>query len=401
MAHYYKKYVEHTGISDNIFSQTTVTELHWLADIVATTTTTTAMPHETSSSSYHRYQIKGWRTLATTTAICGNNSESNIVPFEMRASSVLLACGMFDEPKRLGVPGESAHWIQHHPLVSHVQPSLPRSRELPNITTLPLKATSSYTTSMSSSFYYPDTSTGKNQQQQQLPYLVVGSGLSAADAIHRLRHQAQRVLHVFLSDRTYRSRKRSHASPPLAMGFTADTYPEYHATRRRMVRAQRTTATTTTTSSSIHDDMTWYEGLPDVRVLRFHRQSIPRPVYRVDLCLADGRVITRSIAGAIIVIGRYTRPQFLRGRLTMPSSKNTHYHQQHSITSNDSNTSNVPMMVEYGRPLHIDPWTSRVIDEEGNAIHPGLYAVGAITGDTTVRFILGASLGALIDLTQT
>ncbi|KAI8053005.1 hypothetical protein BDF22DRAFT_686585 [Syncephalis plumigaleata] len=329
IAHYYKKYVEHTGISDAIF-----------------TTTTSNIYHDVSALPYHRYQIKGWRTLTTTTSTSTSSNSNNIS---------LLACGMFDEPKRLGVPGESAHWIQHHSLVSHVQPSLPRSRELPDIVTLPLKATSTYATSMPSSFYYPDTSNDKHQQQQlqqQLPYLVVGSGLSAADALHRLRHRGQRVLHVFLSDRTYRSRKRSHASPPLARGFTADTYPEYHATRRRMVRAQRT-PTPSSSSSSVQDDMTWYEGLP----------------------------------------------QFLRGRLAISShSRNIHNPQQHS-TSNSS--SNVPMIVEYGRPLRIDPWTSRVIDEQGNDTHTGLYAIGAITGDTTVRFSLGASLGALIDLTHT
>ncbi|RKP27793.1 hypothetical protein SYNPS1DRAFT_26575 [Syncephalis pseudoplumigaleata] len=124
----------------------------------------------------------------------------------------------------------------------------------------------------------------------------------------------------------------------------------------------------------------WYEGLPDARVLRF------RPGNYVDIGLADGRVVTRAIAGAMVVIGRQTRPQFPRGSLALSNLLGTQ--------GEDGS-----MAVAYGQPVRIDPWTSQVADEQCAAPYPGLYAIGAMTGDTTVRFSLGAPLGALLHLT--
>ncbi|KAI9599572.1 hypothetical protein BDF19DRAFT_410216 [Syncephalis fuscata] len=429
IAHYYKAYIDHTNIASSIYSQSTITEVHWLED--------TSTRLYSASTNELRYRICGLRELSATTTSTTtsttttstsfyNRHEHKTIPFEIHAQSIVIACGMFDEPKRLGVPGESADWIQHHPFINtllfrepfdtHSQMVLKKTP----MNVLPTSSQSQYAMSMPSSFCYPShydhatTTTQKGEQKEQLflPYLVVGSGLSAADALNRLRGRKQRALHVFLSDSAYRSRKRLHAAPPLASGFTSDTYPEYHATRRRMLRAQR--ASNTFTSNTTAHSETWYEGVPDAQVIRFRRQYTPQPVYRVDLRLSDGQIVTRSVAGAIIVIGRHTRPQFLRGRLSthcllMPSSTTppTLNNNRNNNSSSNSNSKKYQLMnttpsvvVEYGSPLLIDPWTSRVVDEQGKTKHLGFYAVGAITGDTTVRFGLGAPLGVLLSLME-
>lgn len=109
------------------------------------------------------------------------------MPFSILAHSVVLATGTHDIPARLGVEGESLPFVYH-------------------------------------SFWELEAAISRGELDQASdPVLVVGAGLTAADAVLAAHHLNTPVCHVF---------RRSVADPGLIFNQLPKLlYPEYHKVR--------------------------------------------------------------------------------------------------------------------------------------------------------------------------
>lgn len=117
-----------------------------------------------------------------------DGSVSEEVPFSLLAHNVVLATGTHDIPARLSVEGESLPFICH-------------------------------------SFWELEAAISRGELDQSSdPVLVVGAGLTAADAVLAAHHLNTPVYHVF---------RRSVTDPGLIFNQLPKLlYPEYHKVRR-------------------------------------------------------------------------------------------------------------------------------------------------------------------------
>lgn len=116
------------------------------------------------------------------------SSVSDEVPFSVLAHNVVLATGTHDIPARLGVEGESLPFVCH-------------------------------------SFWELEAAISRGELDQSSdPVLVVGAGLTAADAVLAAHHLNTPVYHAF---------RRSVTDPGLIFNQLPKLlYPEYHKVRR-------------------------------------------------------------------------------------------------------------------------------------------------------------------------
>lgn len=119
------------------------------------------------------------------------SSVSEEVPFSLLAQNVVLATGTHDIPARLGVEGESLPFVCH-------------------------------------SFWELEAAISRGELDQSSdPVLVVGAGLTAADAVLAAHHLNTPVYHAF---------RRSVTDPGLIFNQLPKLlYPEYHKVRREML----------------------------------------------------------------------------------------------------------------------------------------------------------------------
>lgn len=117
------------------------------------------------------------------------SSVSQEMPFSILAHNVVLATGTHDIPARLGVEGESLPFVYH-------------------------------------SFWELEAAISRGELDQASdPVLVVGAGLTAADAVLAAHHLNTPVCHVF---------RRSVTDPGLIFNQLPKLlYPEYHKVRIR------------------------------------------------------------------------------------------------------------------------------------------------------------------------
>lgn len=136
-----------------------------------------------------------WRVL-----LLDGSSVSEEVPFSLLARNVVLATGTNDIPARLGVTGESLPFVCH-------------------------------------SFWELEAAISRGELDQMSdPVLVVGAGLTAADAVLAAHHLNTPVYHAF---------RRSVTDPSLIFNQLPKLlYPEYHK-----VRGGRFTCFSTITST--------------------------------------------------------------------------------------------------------------------------------------------------------
>ena len=122
------------------------------------------------------------------------SSVSEEVPFSLLAHNVVLATGTHDIPARLGVEGESLPFVCH-------------------------------------SFWELEAAICRGELDQSSdPVLVVGAGLTAADAVLAAHHLNTPVYHVF---------RRSVTDPGLIFNQLPKLlYPEYHKVRKRGTRTR-------------------------------------------------------------------------------------------------------------------------------------------------------------------
>ena len=219
------------------------------------------------------------------------------------AKNLVLATGVNDSSRRLGVPGENLGFVRHS--LSQVSPE--------------------------------DLGTGGDR-----PVLVVGAGLGAADAVLHTLSQGQRVVHVFHQD----------SSDPRLVYNTMDphTYSEYVTLYGKMC-------------GRTHDPM--YTPLSQHRVQELAEGSL------CTLCnLRDGTTKTVEVSLALVLIGGQAKLDFLPECMSRQLGVRT----------------DLPIDTKHN-PMDLDPYTFE------SEQFPSLFALGPLSGDNFVRFVLGGALG--------
>lgn len=266
------------------------------------------------------------------------------IPFCLFAENVVLATGASDSPIRLGVEGEDLPFVYH------------------SISDLGLAL-------------------GRGQLDMNSdPVLVVGAGLSAADAVLCACNSNVRVLHVF--------RKSTEDSDLIFKQLPKTLYPEYHKVYNMMCsqtyknvtpspapnRAQAVSiassvcakmcpkpqlATGGNASVGLFPD---YTSFPDHCVVSFQSDM---------KCLLQGINTLKAfkVSMALVLIGTNPDLFFLKG--------------QGQYLGQDPTK---PISCKQN-PVDIYPYTFECTKE------PGLFAMGPLVGDNFVRFLKGGALG--------
>uniref|UniRef100_A0A8D0CZT2 Oxidative stress induced growth inhibitor family member 2 n=1 Tax=Sander lucioperca TaxID=283035 RepID=A0A8D0CZT2_SANLU len=267
----------------------------------------------------HEGEVRGYQQLQNDTH----------VPFSLFAENVVLASGASDSPVRLGAEGEDLPFVFH------------------SISDLGL-AVSRRKLDMNSD-----------------PVLIVGAGLSAADAVLCACNSNIRVLHVF---------RKSVDDPELIFKQLPKTlYPEYHKVYNMMCsqtytnvapssalnRPQAVSNMAGNTSVSLFPD---YTSFPEHCVVSFQSDM---------KCLLQGNNSLKAfkISMALVLTGTNPNLFFLKGQGQYLGQDPT---KPISCTQN---------------PIDIHPYTFECTKE------PGLFAMGPLVGDNFVRFLKGGALG--------
>ncbi|XP_067094761.1 oxidative stress-induced growth inhibitor 2 [Osmerus mordax] len=269
------------------------------------------------------------------------------VPFSLFAENVVLATGASDSPARLGVEGEELPFVFH------------------SISDLGL--------AVSQQRLGPDSD----------PVLIVGAGLSAADAVLCACGSSIPVLHVF--------RKHTDDQDLIFKQLPKTLYPEYHKVFHMMRSQTHTTPSTTGSAqgpqppslassvcakmcskpqhaptnmapsgdSSMFPD---YTSFPEHCVVSFQPDM---------KCIIQGNNSLKAfkVSMVLALIGTHPNLFFLKGQgqyLGLDPTK--------------------PISCKQN-PIDIQPYTYECTKE------PGLFAMGPLVGDNFVRFLKGGALG--------
>ncbi|XP_028832514.1 oxidative stress-induced growth inhibitor 2 [Denticeps clupeoides] len=253
------------------------------------------------------------------------------VPFCLFAENIVLATGASDSPARLGVEGEELPFVFHS--VRDLGLALSRHGNL-----------------------------GPASD----PVLVVGAGLSAADAVLCACNKGVSVLHAF--------RKRVDDPGLIFKQLPKTLYPEYHQVYHMMCThaylAPSSNSSSATNSSSGGNMPTattasppGYISFPEHCIISF------QPDMRCILQGPGGTLRVFKISMALVLIGSHPNLFFLKeqGRyLTLDPSR--------------------PVSCRHN-PLDIHPYSYECCAE------PGFFAMGPLVGDNFVRFLKGGALG--------
>nr|XP_019949083.1 PREDICTED: oxidative stress-induced growth inhibitor 2 [Paralichthys olivaceus] len=231
------------------------------------------------------------------------------VPFCLFAENVVLATGASDSPIRLGVEGEDLPFVFHS--ISDLGLAVGR-REL---------------------------------DMNSDPVLIVGAGLSAADAVLCACNSNIRVLHVF--------RKSVDDQDLIFKQLPKTLYPEYHKVYNMMC------SQTYNASVGLFPD---YTSFPEHCVVSFQSDM---------KCLLQGMNSLKAfkISMVLVLIGTNPNLFFLKGQGQYLGQDPT------KPISCKQNT------------IDIHPYTFECTKE------PGLFAMGPLVGDNFVRFLKGGALG--------
>lgn len=287
VAHYYRDYVQRLGLAPAFRNHTRVTDVR-------------PLPQPRGGRPLWRVEARGDDGAAPT-------------PTVFATPNVVLATGANDRPNRLGALGEAqnAHWV-FHDLASFEK-------------------------------------TLDQLDERAAPVLVVGAGLSAADAIIAARFRSLAIVHVF--------RRRS---PSLEKQLPENMYPEYHKVQQMM--------------GDGGGGYPCYRALPRHAVLGFAEAARGRRT--VTLQAPDGKVVRLRVAAAAVLIGARPDLSFLR----LPGG---------GMLGADPA---LPVDCR-ANPVAVDPLT-----HEAKHAPQGLYALGPLAGDNFVRFILGGAVAVAAHL---
>ncbi|KAI3369712.1 hypothetical protein L3Q82_024550, partial [Scortum barcoo] len=336
IASYYQHYVSQMSLEQSFACGTTVTSV-------------TRQPGNQEGSppcwrvmGLQRREGEGWE-------LGDGSSVSDEVPFSLLAHNVVLATGTHDIPARLGVEGESLPFVCH-------------------------------------SFWELEAAISRGELNQLSdPVLVVGAGLTAADAVLAAHHLNTPVYHAF---------RRSVTDPGLIFNQLPKLlYPEYHKIHQMMTQQQYQPSPSpqnqaqnlddssapssvppspATTSSSCPSSYPGYLSFPRHRVIAF------RPDCKCVLESDSGQRTVVQVSKALVLIGAHPNLSFLGD-----NGRPLGIYSDEPITCRRN-------------PIDVDPFTNRVVAAEG----PGLYAMGPLVGENFVRFLKGGALAIASDLAK-
>ncbi|XP_066558192.1 oxidative stress induced growth inhibitor 1 [Amia ocellicauda] len=319
IALYYQHYVSHSGLQDNFASGTLVTSLRRVA----------CKP----VAGAERGPGTVWEVRGVQSGEAGEGGKAEELPFCVCAESVVLATGTHDIPARLAVPGEDLPFVGH-------------------------------------SFWELEAAIAGGQLGGHVdPVLIVGAGLTAADAVLAAHHLNAPVYHVF---------RRGVADPGLIFNQLPKVlYPEYHKVHQMMIQQQHggggpadPDAPPGSSPGLFCGSYPGYASFPRHRVVSF------RPGKKCVLEDECGRRTVLQVSMALVLIGSHPNLSFLPEggrRLGVDPA------QPISCRRN---------------PVDVDPFTHQVLAE------PGLYAMGPLVGENFVRFLKGGALAISSDLSR-
>ena len=229
--------------------------------------------------------------------------------FCIRAKNVVLATGTSDVPNVMDIPGEQFDFVKHGHV--HIEKSL-----------------------------------ADLDKHDSFPVLVVGAGLSAADAILSAYKQGLTVIHVF--------RETPCGNPSqMLKKLPRAIYPEYVHMYELMC------------GDAVKD---WYKSYPMYRVHSFLENR------NVILENGEGDTEILEISLALIQIGSRPDLAFLPSQgTTLGEAKGQKIDLKHNL-------------------LDVDPFTYE------SRVEPGLYALGPLVGDNFVRFLKGGAIAIAQDI---
>uniref|UniRef100_A0A3P9I8A1 Oxidative stress induced growth inhibitor family member 2 n=1 Tax=Oryzias latipes TaxID=8090 RepID=A0A3P9I8A1_ORYLA len=298
---YYRDYVKLKGLQKNFVDNTYVTSVQKLCrgqEVEGFG----GNGKECVNNAGALWEIRGYQQVQSDTH----------VPFCLFAENVVLATGASDSPVRLGVEGEDLPFVFH------------------SISELGLAVSQ------------------KRLDMNSDPVLIIGAGLSAADAVLCARNSNIKVLHVF---------RKSVDNPDLIFKQLPKTlYPEYHKVYNMMC------SQTYTNAVSLASPFPDYTSFPEHCLVSFQSD-------RKCLLQGDNSLKAFKISLALVLIGTNPNLFFLKG--------------QGQYLGKDPTR---PISCKQN-PIDIDSYTYECTKE------PGLFAMGPLVGDNFVRFLKGGALG--------
>ncbi|XP_039592199.1 oxidative stress-induced growth inhibitor 2 [Polypterus senegalus] len=312
IASYYKNYVKLMGLQKNFVDNTYVTSVMKLhrnkkeTDNCEVRTEMTnsdqELPEKECGSSalpQSIWEVRGYQRVC-------NGSH---VPFCLFAENVVLATGASDSPVKLDVEGEDLPYVFH--CISDLGMAMSK----------------------------------QNLSRSSDPVLIVGAGLSAADAILCTYNNNISIIHVF--------RKRVDDPSLIFKQLPKTLYPEYHKTYHMMCTQSYSAAT------GLYPD---YTSFPEHCVVSF------KPDKNCILESANSLKVFK-ISIALVLIGTHPNLFFLKNQgqyLGLNPKKPISCRQN---------------------PIDIHPYTFECTKEDN------LFAMGPLIGDNFVRFLKGGALG--------
>ncbi|XP_034161849.2 oxidative stress-induced growth inhibitor 2 isoform X2 [Pangasianodon hypophthalmus] len=262
------------------------------------------------------WEVRGYQQLQGDTHI----------PFSLFAENVVLATGASDSPARLGVEGEDFPYVFH------------------SVRDLGLAVNHH-----------------ENLGPASDPVLVVGAGLTAADAVLCAYNNSIPVLHAF--------RKQTDDPSLIFKQLPKTLYPEYHRVYHMMCSQTYPTCPIANrgANTAIHHAST--ELYPDYTSFPEHCVHSFQPDMHCILRGSSGVLRAFKVSMVLVLIGTYPSLDFLKdhGRyLGLDPSR--------------------PISCRHN-PVEINPYTFECSAE------PGLFAMGPLVGDNFVRFLKGGALG--------
>lgn len=292
-------------------------------------------------------------------------------PFRYRCKKVVLATGSTDSPNRLGIPGEDSQpeWVTHY--LNDLETKLDRLVDRRTR----LDASSFYRTGdRGHRRRRPATDYSVSDEQQPdrckqiAPVLVVGAGLSAADAVMAARFRGIPVLHAFRDTSTeWRKQddeKTRHTKYEKLVGLPSSMYPEYHKVYEMMEDGG--------------SNYPLYRALPGYTLMEVSATGNDRitnePILAATLSSPDDRVCSFRVSTVAILIGYKPDLSYLEDGSGVGLGR----------------LADAPIDGK-SNPIEVDDFTYEVIKSPV----AGLYALGPLVGDNFVRYILGGAFGIL------
>ncbi|XP_066481534.1 oxidative stress-induced growth inhibitor 2 isoform X2 [Tiliqua scincoides] len=312
VANYYKHYVKVMGLQKNFRENTYITsvsklyrEQHGEAESQVNEEVSTQHLQIEEQGGQTTLIKKNWEIRGYQRAADGSH-----VSFCLFAENVAVATGTFDAPGRLQVEGEDFPFVLH--------------------------SISDFGAAISQGMLHGKTD----------PVLIVGGGLTAADAVLCAYNNNIPIIHAF---------RRRVTDPNLIFKqLPKKLYPEYHKVYQMMC----------TQSVAVDSNLyPTYTSFPEHRVLSFQSDM------KCVLQSASGFKKILKFSVALVLIGSHPDLFFLKD-------------QGQGIGHN----TNEPITCK-GNPIEIDPYTYECTKE------PNLFAVGPLVGDNFVRFLKGGALG--------